>query len=266
MKELSTWRHLFIWYSLNIITAGNQQLKLFNSFRSIHNCHLPCKVQETHYNNFYLLAVMTSRADLVISVSKLQQEDSIIWAASGKTVFEQAQNAQIQIILRMRKISSRSLLPIHTFCSIHWFYQPTLTALIRPQGYKKCFMPNSSEHEIFSANKYENANKLAFSYLFAEKFSFSDKFSKKEFAIVSHLRFISKPNFILSWIEHESFITSRKLCRYAGWSGPLLSTYVWRQVFAWRGPFENSRILILKMLSKTVAEEILNLFYYFSEK
>ena len=27
-----------------------------------------------------------------------------------------------------------------------------------PQGYKTFFMLNSAEHEIFSANKYENAN------------------------------------------------------------------------------------------------------------
>ena len=34
-------------------------------------------------------------------------------------------------------------------------------------------------------------------------------FSKKEFAIVSNLRFISRKNFMLSRVEHEkSFITS----------------------------------------------------------
>ena len=34
-------------------------------------------------------------------------------------------------------------------------------------------------------------------------------FSKKEFAIVSNLKFISKTNFMLSWVEHEKrFITS----------------------------------------------------------
>ena len=45
---------------------------------------------------------------------------------------------------------------------------------------------------------------LAFSYSLAEKFSCSDMFSKKEFGIVSNLRF-----FMLSWVEHEkSVITS----------------------------------------------------------
>ena len=34
-------------------------------------------------------------------------------------------------------------------------------------------------------------------------------FSKKEFAIISNLRFISRENFMLSWVEHEKrFITS----------------------------------------------------------
>ena len=50
-------------------------------------------------------------------------------------------------------------------------------------------MLNSAEHDIFSANKYENAN---ISYLLAEKFSCSAMFSKKEFAFVSKLRFISR--------------------------------------------------------------------------
>ena len=41
------------------------------------------------------------------------------------------------------------------------------------------------------------------SYLLAEKFSCSAMFSKKEFAIVSSFRLISRANFVLSWIEHE---------------------------------------------------------------
>ena len=48
------------------------------------------------------------------------------------------------------------------------------------------FMLNSAEHEIFSANKYENTNNN------------SAMFSKKEFASVSNLRFISRSNFMLS--------------------------------------------------------------------
>ena len=71
-------------------------------------------------------------------------------------------------------------------------------------------MLNSAEHEIFSANKYENANNSwHFSYVLAEKISCSAMFSNKAFAIVSYLRFISMTNFMLSWVEHEKiFIIS----------------------------------------------------------
>ena len=69
----------------------------------------------------------------------------------------------------------------------------------RPRGYKTFFILNSTEHENFSANKYENAyNSWHFSYLLAEKFSCSAMFSKKEFGIVSNLRFMSMKNFMLS--------------------------------------------------------------------
>ena len=53
-------------------------------------------------------------------------------------------------------------------------------------------MLNFAEYELFSATKYENANN-----------------SKKVFAIISNLRFISETNVMLSWAEHEkTFITS----------------------------------------------------------
>ena len=67
---------------------------------------------------------------------------------------------------------------------------------VQSQGYKTFFMLNSTEHELFSA------------YLLAEKFSCSAMFSKKEFAVISNLRFISRTKFMLNWVEHEkSFIT-----------------------------------------------------------
>ena len=59
-----------------------------------------------------------------------------------------------------------------------------------PRGYKTFFTLNSAEHEIFSANKYENEY-LAFSYLSAENCSCLAMISKTEFAIVSNFRFIS---------------------------------------------------------------------------
>ena len=59
-------------------------------------------------------------------------------------------------------------------------------------GLKTFFVLNSAEHDIFSANKYENASNMAFSYLLADKFSCSAMFGKNEFAIVSNLGFISR--------------------------------------------------------------------------
>ena len=66
------------------------------------------------------------------------------------------------------------------------------SALAWPQGFKTVFVFNSVEHEIFSADKYENANNIIYSYLLAAMFC------KKEFAIVSKLRFISMKKFMLS--------------------------------------------------------------------
>ena len=40
------------------------------------------------------------------------------------------------------------------------------TMKTRPQGYKTFFMLNSAEHEIFSANKYENANNSWHFYIY----------------------------------------------------------------------------------------------------
>ena len=45
-------------------------------------------------------------------------------------------------------------------------------------------------------------------FILAEKFSCSAMFNKKEFGIVSYLRFVSMKNFMLSRVEHY-FITSR---------------------------------------------------------
>ena len=62
---------------------------------------------------------------------------------------------------------------------------------------------------IFPANKYENANRSWHFHIYlAVKVSCSAMFSKKEFKIVSNLKFISRTNFMLSSPEHEkSFIT-----------------------------------------------------------
>ena len=55
------------------------------------------------------------------------------------------------------------------------------------------FRAQSAAHDIFSVNKI-----VGIFIFLAEKFSCSAMFSKKEFAIVHNLRFISRTNFLLS--------------------------------------------------------------------
>ena len=58
-------------------------------------------------------------------------------------------------------------------------------------------MLNSAEHEIFSPDKYENTNNSWRFHIYWQK-QFSAMFSKKEFAILSNLRIISRTKFMLS--------------------------------------------------------------------
>ena len=51
-----------------------------------------------------------------------------------KSVFEQAQNGQNQIIEQMRKMSSRPLLSSHTSCRVLWFFKRRAKGLIRLCG------------------------------------------------------------------------------------------------------------------------------------
>ena len=90
--------------------------------------------------------------------------DRALLSCSGATQFDQA----------LPVLDSR----------MNHYYWDILTPRTWPRGYKTTFMLNSAEHEIFSANKYENANNS----------SSSAMFSKKECAIVSNLIFILKDN------------------------------------------------------------------------
>ena len=77
---------------------------------------------------------------------------------------------------------------------------------------KLFFVLNSAEHEIFSANKYENANNSWHFHIYWQRNFHAQLYfdSKKGFAIVSHLRFIIGTNFMLSCVQHgkKNFITS----------------------------------------------------------
>ena len=76
-----------------------------------------------------------------------------------------------------------------------------------PRGYKAFFMLNSVEHEILNAHKYKKYQEI-------RHFLGSDKpkmlfYPFINVKIVGILTFMSRKNFILSWVEHKkSFITS----------------------------------------------------------
>ena len=62
------------------------------------------------------------------------------------------------------------------------------------------FLLNITEHEIFSANKYENAN-MAFSYLLAEKFHAQLSWAWKKFY---------NPGAWFDWVRNHMGLTKRK--------------------------------------------------------
>ena len=69
-------------------------------------------------------------------------------------------------------------------------------------------MLNSAEHEIFSVNKYENANNTWHFHIDQKSCSCSTMFSKKEFVVNNNLRFIRRTNFMVCQVEHvKSYIT-----------------------------------------------------------
>ena len=75
-------------------------------------------------------------------------------------------------------------------------------------------MLNSFEHEILNAHKYKNIKKYVF-FLGSHKPKMLcfPLINVKMPTIVSILTFMSRKDFILSWVEHEkSFITSGLVC------------------------------------------------------
>ena len=64
-------------------------------------------------------------------------------------------------------------------------------------------MLNTAEHEIFSANKYENAklNIIVGIFIFISREILMLSYVQQDFAIVSNVRFISRTNHAqLSWV------------------------------------------------------------------
>ena len=65
-------------------------------------------------------------------------------------------------------------------------------------------MLNSAEHDFFSMLISMKMPTIVGIFIFiSREISYSAMFSKKEFAIISNLRFISRTNFLLSLVEHE---------------------------------------------------------------
>ena len=71
--------------------------------------------------------------------------------------------------------------------------------IICPEVIKLYFVINSVECQIFSANNMKMPTKFGILYLLAENVSRSAVFCKKQFAVISNLRFISRANFFALW-------------------------------------------------------------------
>ena len=68
-----------------------------------------------------------------------------------------------------------------------------------PEVTKTLFVLNSAEHEIYSANGYENANNSWHFHIYQHRdFHAQLCLARKKFAIVCNLRFISNTNSMLS--------------------------------------------------------------------
>ena len=88
--------------------------------------------------------------------------------------------------------------------------EPAPWKAIWPQGYEIFFMLNSAEHEILDARKLKKNQEIQhLSGSDTPKMQFVPLINVKMPTIVGILTFMSKKNFLLSWVEHENFfITS----------------------------------------------------------
>ena len=106
---------------------------------------------------------------------------------------------------KFNKLLSLPTLYIHTILmKIHWLVQKRSCIKVSFQigllGYKKLFMLNSAEHEILNAYKYKNIKKFSL-------FLGSDKHRMLFFLLIDVKipTFMSRKNFMLSWVAHQNF-------------------------------------------------------------
>ena len=165
--------------------------------------------QTAHYEQFDLGWVYIVWSGM--SVRKFRQNTVSKWAA---------QNVRFHIVLRMRKVSSGHLLPSETFYSIKWFCLRTAKALIRLRAQSHpgiCFPVKPS---IVSNDS-----------VYGQRRPWSDCARK-----VSSWHLL--PNWNILSIKWFCLRTAKALIRLrgcAGWSGPSLTAYARRRIFARRG-------------------------------
>ena len=125
---------------------------------------------------------------------------SVIWF--GTCVFYECMLSKL--------IIQKDLVLLNVCCSeyewkiqaTHWENVSSGVCLAWPQGYEAFFMLNSAEHKIYPAN----IKLLIFENSFLLNIGEHENFPANEYEIFI---FISRENFMLSWVEHEkSFITS----------------------------------------------------------
>ena len=83
---------------------------------------------------FWTFTIITCREITVKASLRILKDCTELGQVKRKCTFEHAQNTQMQIILRMRKVSSGPWFSIHTLCSIQLGCKRTLKVLIRLQG------------------------------------------------------------------------------------------------------------------------------------
>ena len=113
-------------------------------------------------------------------------------------------NAQVDLHLRLAPMSKRFLnyFPENAITFILTMYN--INNEIRPRGYKTFFMLNSAEHELFSANKYENANNSWHFHIYLQRNFYAQLCLARKNLQMS----ISMKNFMLSWVEHGTRLGS----------------------------------------------------------
>ena len=149
--------------------------------------------------NIYLLIANLNRVYENHCHKNISQLTCNRWVQS-KTIFADNEGTFFFLFNSSLKLLATAIYPRHFWQEIH----------IWARGYKTFIMLNSIEHEIINTHKYKkyqgNSNFLGSD---KPRMLFFQLVNVKMPTIVGILTFLSRKNFVLSWVEHEkSFITS----------------------------------------------------------